>query len=290
MIICACVDQTLGTAQTQAAKIGTTVVLHVGPPKTGSSTVQIELYLNQSLLNLDGWKYLNASQIGEARFDFQISNVAACYQHTASRVVHDYSDASCSNWHEFLAQLTVQPNERLVMSSESFAHVDGDGMSQLASDLSPFTTIIVMVYRPFYDWIASVYRQTGATNNQSFETWLTDERMDLKQRGFTTSVYKRYASAFSDVRVHTLGPSLMSEIACDDLEASTTCAAFQKSDVHSFNSKAASVPRECLNAHRLQKLENISIDLHREAFGLFSRFPKSDFDKQASTCFGNPPM
>eukprot|EP00959_Pyramimonas_sp_CCMP1952_P021929 461356-Pyramimonas_sp.AAC.1 len=84
------------------------------------------------------------------------------------------------------------------MSSEKFAHVDGDDMSQLASDLAPFTTRIVMVYRPFYDWVASVYRQTG--HGTSFEAWLTDERMESQVKGFTTSVFKRYASVFADVK------------------------------------------------------------------------------------------
>ncbi|CAK0790898.1 unnamed protein product [Prorocentrum cordatum] len=173
------------------------------------------------------------------------------------------------------------------MSSESFAHVYGDDMSQLASDLAPFTTRIVMVYRPFYDWVASVYRQIRV--GTSFEAWLTDEIMESKVNSFTTNVYKRYASVFADIKVHTLGPSLMAEIACDDLEATTTCAYFQRAALKSYNVKAASSTRgrECLSAYQLQKLQNISFDLHMEAFGMYSSFPKSDFETKASACFGN---
>jgi len=282
-----CVGQTLGTTENGLPK-KTRIVLHVGPPKTGSTTVQLELYTHQSSLRLDGWTFVNASQFGKTRprRNHQIRNVAACYRKPGEKVHDlDYSEMSCTKWHEFLALLTVQPNGRLVMSSESFSHVYGDDMSQLASDLAPFTTRIVMVYRPFYDWVASVYRQN--VHGTSFEAWLTDEIMEYNVNSFTTSVYKRYASAFADVKVHTLGPSLMADIACDDLEARTTCAYFQRSAPKPHNVKAATSGRECLSAYQLQKLQNISFELHMEAFGFFSSFPKSDFDTKASICFGN---
>merc|ERR1712194_515996 len=165
-------------------------------------------------------------------------------------------------------------------------------MAQLASDLGQFTTTIVMVYRPYYDWISSVYRQTSKSGIP-FELWLTDEIIESKTTpfpSFTTSAYKRYAAIFSDVRVHMLGPSLMTEIVCDDLHASKTCDHFQASTLEPYNVKANFTVRGrgCLSSHQLQKLETMSINLHREAFGIFSSFPKSDFDIKALSCFGNP--
>merc|ERR1712176_147353 len=49
---------------------------------------------------------------------------------------------------------------RVVMSSEHWSLItDNTQLAVFAFDLSQTTTRIVMVYRPFYDWIASYYRQ-----------------------------------------------------------------------------------------------------------------------------------
>ena len=149
-----------------------------------------------------------------------------------------------------------------------------------------------MLYRPFYDWIASLYRQAHAENfsQMGFAQWLTDETMGSRTDLFTTSVYSRYAAHFSDIRVHTLGPSLMADIICDDLNASKTCSCFKKSVAKAKNVRTkGSTAGKCLDPAQQQKLENLSIELHRATFGIFSPppFPTSDFHDQASHCFGN---
>ena len=49
-------QQALGA--TKKGATGATVVLHVGPPKTGTTTIQEELANQASLLQVDGWEYL----------------------------------------------------------------------------------------------------------------------------------------------------------------------------------------------------------------------------------------
>ena len=177
------------------------------------------------------------------------------------------------------------------MSSEAFDR-GNISLGRLASDLSKITTRIVMVYRPFYMFIASVYRETHSKNFSStgFADWLSDEKMEFfADYRFTTAVYSRYAAHFSDIRVHTLGPSLMTDIACDDLNASKTCSWFRKAVVEMSNVRTkGSTAGKCLSLVQAQKLERISIDLHRAAFGILSpHFSTSDFQYQASNCFGN---
>ena len=124
-----------------------------------------------------------------------------------------------------------------------------------------------------------------------FANWLSDEKTEsFAYNCFTTAVYSQYAAHFSDIRVHMLGSSLMTDIACDDLNASRTCSSFRKAMIKRENARAKGSPAgKCLSRMQEQKLENLSIDLHWPAFGIFSTppFPTSDFNDEASNCFGN---
>ncbi|CAK0797922.1 unnamed protein product [Prorocentrum cordatum] len=176
------------------------------------------------------------------------------------------------------------------MSSEIFStwpcHI-----AQLASDLRHVATKIVVVYRPFYEWIASVYRERNAKtiSKAGFASWLTDSVMEeWAANRSSTSVYSRYAAHFSDVVMHSLDSSLLANIACDDLGAPRACAWFQGAKVRNANVKRKEDSTgECLSPAQRQTMETISIDLHRTAFGIFVPFPASDFHDQLSNCFGN---
>ena len=81
-------------------------------------------------------------------------------------------------------------------------------VKRLAYDLRQVNTMIVMVYRHFYDWVASIDRQRlekVGYSRTGFAAWLSDSEMQhcAYDHYFTTSVYSRYAPHFSDIRVHT---------------------------------------------------------------------------------------
>lgn len=291
----------MGAANTGSKETGPTVVIHVGPPKTGSKTVQHELCDRTSLLAQDGWTYLRPQQFGSlakgAGEKAQVANVAVCYSgETLDFVVNQTQ--TCLDWLEYIDKLRGTPH-KAVMSSEHFgqstsvfAKRASHAVAQLASDLSHVTTKIVVVYRPFYDWIASVYRQRYENKGYSkvgFALWLTDSTMEeYATTIFSTSVYSRYAAHFSDVVVHKLDSSLLTNIACDDLGAPMTCDSFRKSEMVTRNVKTkGNSTGECLSPAQRQTLENMSIDMHRKAFGIFEPFPASDFQDQVSSCFGN---
>ncbi|CAK0846978.1 unnamed protein product [Prorocentrum cordatum] len=221
----------------------------------------------------------------------QIMNVAECY-----RIPSKYKDnieTICSDWLHFLDQLKGT-SKKVVMSSERFDHINDTSVAQLAFDLSHISTTIVMVYRPFYDWIASWYRQLKAHGQVelAFADWLSVSNMEYYAYNFsfTTSLHSRYAAHFSDVKVHVMGPDMMTDIACDDFNATNTCAMSRKDKMMQLNVRAKSSPGECLSSLQLQTLRTISIELHRAVYGIFasSSFPAADFDAKARICFGNP--
>mmetsp|Transcript_88316 Transcript_88316/g.233639 ORF Transcript_88316/g.233639 Transcript_88316/m.233639 type:complete len:307 (-) Transcript_88316:210-1130(-) len=272
---------------------GATVVIHVGPPKTASKTVQKELCDRTSLLARDGWTFLRPRQFGSmvkgSRGKIQVANVAACYTGYVFPYVINQTQ-TCLDWLEYIDKLRGT-SHKVVMSSENFAQGQTPLLAQLASDLRHVTTKVIVVYRPFYDWIASVYRQTNAKRGISkagFASWLTDSVMEEYAANLSsTSVYSKYAAHFSDVVMHSLDSSLLTNIACDDLGAPMTCASFRRSEMTFKNVKQKKSTGECLSPAQLQTLETISIDLHRKAFGILAPFPASDFHDQVSSCFGN---
>jgi len=271
---------------------GATVVIHVGPHKTGTTTVQQELGKRASLLEEDGWTYLRPGQFGGlqegAERKTNVANVASCYtEKTISWVVNQTQ--VCLDWLEYIDKLRGT-SHHVVMSSELFDHGTCN-ISQLASDLRHVATKIVVVYRPFYEWIASVYRQVNANtiSKAGFASWLTDSTMEMwAANRSSTSVYNRYAAHFSDVVMHSLNSSLLANIACDDLGAPRACAFFRRAKMKHANVKRKEDSTgECLSPAQRQTMETISIDLHRTAFGIFVPFPASDFHDQLSNCFGN---
>jgi len=292
----------MGAEDAGSKKSGATVVIHVGPPKTATTTVQGELFQHAHVLAKDGWTYLRARQFGglgkgAGAVKNQVANVAMCY---TGKTHDEWSDfwqpeiavnqtRTCLDWIEYIDHLRDSPHN-VVMSSEWFS-LWSTRIAQLASDLSNVATKIVVVYRPFYDWIASVYRQryAGGGSKPGFALWLTDSRMkEYAANASSTSVYSRYAAYFIDVVMRNLDSSLMANIACDDLGASRTCALFRESKMASLNVRATDMSAgECLSPAQLQTLENISIEMHRAAFGIVAPFPAADFHDKISSCFGN---
>ena len=103
--------------------------------------------------------------------------------------------------------------------------------------------------------------------------------MEFQKSVYATEVKRRYSTYFSDVKVREMGDNLLTEITCDDLNATQTCAAFRKSKMgHEHISKRGPSSGECLSPMQLQHLERVSVELHEELFGSSSSFPTSEFN------------
>jgi len=149
----------------------------------------------------------------------------------------------------------------------------------------------------FVDCTDRLNGSDDVSNSTKFVDWLFPP--DGSRSGTTSvrralglnisSLYRRYAVHFSDIRVHTLGPNLVTEIVCDDLNATRTCAVLRESTMEHYHispSPKGSLSG-CLSPLQLQELEDVSADLHKEMFGSLLGFSTSDLHAQALRCFGN---
>ena len=108
----------------------------------------------------------------------QVANVASCCCYPKISYTLNQTE-TCLDWLGYIARLKGT-SKQVVMSAEGFSKTDAE-LGRLASDLSQLSTRIVMVYIPFYDWIASVYRGTHKEtfSPTDFAHWLTDKTMEF---------------------------------------------------------------------------------------------------------------
>jgi len=277
----------MGATKHGADEVGGRVVIHVGPHKTGTKSLQYSLQSQKSLLERDGWTMPRPKIVTG-------SNLIARLYTGKSKSVKSEIKAR-RNWLDLIAQVNGTATN-VVLSSEHFNVAGIDGVKQLASDLSHIPTRIVMFYRPFYDWISSMFREKLNGNDWNYVEWLFapasskygTTQMESNIRGYVTALYSRFSAYFSDVQVHAMGDNPPADMACDDLNATRTCAVFRTSEMeHKHVSPRVSSSGECLSPLQLRKLENISIELHKQVFGSYASFPTSEFNAMALDCFGN---
>lgn len=250
-----------------------TAVLHVGPHKTASSTLQKSLFYYRD--------YLRINDRVAQPFHVLLSNQTATVSggsksgwllamHLQGRMVN----ATLWNVFNNFVRAHAKLRHRLIISSEEFdqGRIGWPGRSghisvnipALASSLRPYNTTVVIAYRPFFEWVQSVHAEYYLNNgdhckpgvkHRSFVPlphWLTSKRIAelASDDGFySAAVLQRYRRHFRDVRVHTMS-NLLEDVVCDDLGATHTCTkvrADRKSRVislpanHHFNARACSL-------------------------------------------------
>ena len=145
-------------------------VVHVGPHKMGSTSLQELIFLPENIIILNQDKYEVPAHIGSTSYPPKAgADIAECYQGSPCsdpscpsylRNSTDFSgesDRVCSvavqEAFDRFASQTAAHGRNLVLSSEHFdTAYDTAG---LASTLDAFDTAIALSYRPLFDWMSS---------------------------------------------------------------------------------------------------------------------------------------
>ena len=177
-------------------------ILHVGPHKTGTTTLQALMYdsLGKELVR-DG--YLVPPDI-PGRFPGRksMANLAFSLQ-------QNNSSGSEEIWKAFERYLSQNTSTGILISSEEFDKA-AVNISALKSALEPkYHVRVVVVYRRFFEWVVSYYAELykwSTTKYQfpSFVEWLRRQEMQspsYKHELQTSNVVKRYQRYFEDVQI-----------------------------------------------------------------------------------------
>ena len=142
------------------------LILHAGPPKTGTTSIQCGLQKNfEALMELDNYYYLGIDCVGERGMSQNPMSFKLF------RIVGNINGAKEGNFDpyvmEFLAALESHRSQghNVVVSSEHIVSLLSDGMKaqnnwrKFASMLPGFQTKAVLVQRNLVDWFPSLYYQ-----------------------------------------------------------------------------------------------------------------------------------
>jgi len=208
----------------------TLAVIHIGPHKTASTTLQKAFLRDRSFLEKDNFYALSDEEMpGQYKQHKVGANLAHCLR-------YEHTEIPCDP--EFWPRITSTieyiswKGKNLLLSSEELdqPHVD---VSRLKHILAPFDNVrIVAVHRSFYEWLPSVYfelyrpgsmhRSKEEEAYPSLVEWLNEENISEYKYLYTAA--DRFRDVFDDVVVLNMNDDIVSQFYClNQLEAPASC-------------------------------------------------------------------
>eukprot|EP00928_Gymnodinium_smaydae_P094174 TRINITY_DN7870_c0_g1_i1.p1 TRINITY_DN7870_c0_g1~~TRINITY_DN7870_c0_g1_i1.p1 ORF type:complete len:359 (+),score=21.26 TRINITY_DN7870_c0_g1_i1:87-1163(+) len=255
-------------------------IVHVGPHKTGSTSLQNTLFRHRRTLASDGFAVYPDSYSGgpKSRFPLLLREVGYCtvFRPVLSALSCDYA---LSHFRSFL-EGAQRANRDVVLSSEYFGMSDLN-VSVLADALRGFDTTIVVIHRPYFEWISSVHSQrTTAVGDRLRPASVSDTLESFAMRrvlrsasGLDSSsiaVYSRFSRDFGRVSMRALAPNYIRRFVCDDVQAKSLCRQLQwTQEMHNNTENATSAEgTACMNASEKELLWTVSVSLEAQALAL----------------------
>jgi len=241
-------------------------VLHVGPAKCASSTLQQFMYLTlRDDIEHDGFALPTPNDFPGNFYDKKI------VANLAQMALGQADERTWSKVTQFFKR-HHRDHKPLMLSSESFA-VRNLSVPLLQSFLAPWNTHVVVVYRPFYDWVVSLHNE-GFYQKPNFphlRAWLTLDKMhafasDTASVSFSMELGNRYLAHGFRVTVLALNSSLLFDFVCNVVGASRACQHLQEipnvMDQRRNARKSSPCKAEvCLLSDKLQLLLNLSVQI-----------------------------
>lgn len=256
------------------------LVLHLGPQKTGSTTLQTAWHMSQGLgreLNKDNYRYAFINPHA-GYFNCDVSEYGA------------YVDCEPSPKLRTLIRSSKDSGQNLLLSDEN---LDASFIRPLnmAIDREHWKVTVIVVYRRIHEWLVSWYNQINKTTNRdihgnvlfddygnpyrmnhkwwpdqggseipSFSKWYKTftkyfDRSDLVSRHRSIELVNAYKPVFDEVVVHNMHQEgdLVTNFMCDSLPSASNCCDRLKKG-------ALDIPRE-----------NASIDLDHDIIAVEAR-------------------
>jgi hypothetical protein len=250
--------------------LGARAIIHVGPHKTGSTSLQQTLAHYRRILardnfdlfpnDLPGVGYWNSAKSG--------ANVANCLANTARIQLHHINCTMVLGYFTQWLHTAHSANRGVVLSAEMFDH-DRMDIPALASALQRFDTSILVMHRPYFDWLRSMYSQ--ARPAMPLEEYASTGRISSAAAGRDSSsvaVYKRYAQHFRDVRMRPLANGYIRKLLCTDVQAKAVCRLMHSArEVHSNAHKSTTYfnGTGCMDGGQWELLWNVSVGIEAQA-------------------------
>lgn len=236
-------------------------ILHIGPHKTGSTSLQSMICAYEKELNQDGFvlpqgmrsehvkkhgrkHYGCAKNMANVALDLRANytgpwhDITTTWKGRQPTIRHQsFGNAGVHTGFEQFLNHAEQKNHSIVVSSEEFDYPAVD-CKIFKRWLRPFDTTVVVGYRPFFDFLLSIHKEVKAgqldPHHITFVQWLPtaiDEYWEM----FTVPVIARFEKCFDTIRILPLETGFLNTFACDIMQAGTLCTALRHltKEIHS---------------------------------------------------------
>lgn len=140
-------------------------VVHIGPSKTGTTSLQAALWEARTRLEKQGIHFA-----GDQRHSVMAARAGA---RTRDEHDDDAEDAPPWMWNALVRDVRRSKADRVILSSEFLAHAEEAGIRAIADDISPDTIQILVTLRPIAKMLSSLWQQRLQVGGQlSFTRWL----------------------------------------------------------------------------------------------------------------------
>jgi len=244
-------------------------VLHVGPAKCASSFLQYWMgkQLRTDLEN-DGFVLPSETDFSTWRKGFSI-NVSAWSLQPGLEDPKLWNNAT-----KFFNR-AHSAHKPLILSAEGFARRNMS-VHMLKTFLAPWNTHVVLIYRPFYDWVVSLHNQRFYRwpNFPPLTEWLTFDNIDAfasdtADVSFSMGLRGRYLAHGFRVTVLALNSSLLFDFVCNVVGATRACQHLQEipnvmDQRRNARKSSPCMAKVCLLSDKLQLLLNLSVQIDGE--------------------------
>jgi hypothetical protein len=141
-----------------------TRILHIGPPKTGSTSLQAAFWAAREAALAQGVRY-----VGKSRH-----SARAVLAATGRKSFDEGQPVpSIDHWTELLAEIRGATEPRVVLSSEGFAYASPAASDRILAELDPARTHVVVTLRPLGRLLASEWQEHAQSGLElPLEDWL----------------------------------------------------------------------------------------------------------------------
>ncbi|CAN5415535.1 hypothetical protein BH09ACT10_BH09ACT10_09260 [soil metagenome] len=141
---------------------GTTLV-HIGPPKTATTTLQYGFHDNREALAAQGVRYAGTTH----------QSMTAAQQVVQTGAIYGQKPIKKNAWQKLVKEVASAPEPRVVVSSEYFADASESTVAEIVEGLGGDAVHVVLTLRPLAEILPSQWQQYVKVHaTVSYERWL----------------------------------------------------------------------------------------------------------------------
>jgi hypothetical protein len=195
------------------------VLVHIGPPKTGTTSLQAALRRERASLGEHGVLYPGRTQRQRREVDGLLGRT-------------DLSGATApyAAWTRLVEEVRAAPDTRVCISSESLARARPDHIKQVVEDLGPDRVHMVVTARRLDRLLPSAWQQRvkGAYETLSYGEWLAEVLGETPRDGAHATFWRHHSLAATLAEWQEfLSPDRISVIVADESDRSHLLRVFE---------------------------------------------------------------